>query len=82
MGSVLTKLLDYGGFRGCGCVIELPLEEEKEEQFGLMMHSFCDETLCLTMKFKEVYRILDIDAEKASVKDRSVDWPDAGVYNV
>ena len=42
MGSVLTKLLDYGGFRGCGCVIELPLEEEKEEeQFGLMMHSFC-----------------------------------------
>ena len=36
MGSVLTKLLNYGGFRGCGCVIELPLEEEKEEeQFGL-----------------------------------------------
>ena len=34
------------------------------------------------MKFKEVYRILDIDAEKASVKNKLVDWPDAGVYNV
>ena len=39
-------------------------------------------TLHLAMKFKEVYRILDIDAEKASVKNKLVDWPDAGVYNV
>ena len=41
-----------------------------------------DEILCLTMNFKEVYHILDIEAEKALVKNRSVDWPDAGVYNV
>ena len=34
------------------------------------------------LKFKKVYRILDIEAEKAFVKNRSVDWPDAGVYNV
>ena len=43
---------------------------------------YFDETLCLTMRFKEVYQILDIYAGKASVKNRLVDWPDAGVYNV
>ena len=32
MGSVLAKLLDYGGFRDCGCAQGFPLEEEKGEE--------------------------------------------------
>ena len=31
MGSVLAKLLDYGGFRDCGCAQGLPLKEEEEK---------------------------------------------------
>ena len=32
MGSVLAKLLDYGGFRECGCAPGLPLKEEEGER--------------------------------------------------
>ena len=36
----------------------------------------------LLHQVEKIHQIFDNDAEKASVKDRSVDWPDAGVYNV
>ena len=33
MGSVLTKLLDYGGFRDCGCAPGFPPKEEEGERY-------------------------------------------------
>ena len=57
----------------------------EKSQCEALLHCVLDcseETLFLSMKFKKVYRILNNDAEKASVKNRSVDWPDAGVYNM
>ena len=32
MGSVLAKLLDYGGFRDFGCAPGFPLKEAEEEE--------------------------------------------------
>ena len=37
MGSVLAKLLDYGGFRDCGCAQGFPLKEEKGEKLCLVV---------------------------------------------
>ena len=47
MGSVLAKLLDYGGFRDCGCAQGFPLKKEEEEKLYLVVgaiFSSCEKT--------------------------------------
>ena len=40
MGSVLAKLLDYGGFRDCGCAQGFPLKEEEEKLYLVVVAIF------------------------------------------